>query len=185
MGYPVRLLPSLWAICVAISSSAQRPFERTHVVEIDTVTSPEVLRGVARKWFADSFKDANSVIQLDDPATNTIIGKGWSPLDANARLQYTIEVQCKKGRVRVRVYDVRHEGVGQIGFGSGAIPAPSWGPLYDEERCYVHQGGAVMEKRMFKACEKNRPIYSSKLAALVQSIENSLRSGKASADSDW
>ena len=139
--------------CFGLSARAQNPYERMKVVELDTTTSAEVLRGIVRGWFADSFKDANSVIQMDDPATNTIVGKGWSEFGSNGRLHYTVEVQCKKGRVRVKVYDVKHEGAGFIGYGTGAVPVPSLGALFDEERCYKHQGGAIMEKRMFKACE--------------------------------
>ena len=170
---------------LSFSLLAQKPLERLKVVEVDTVSPAEVLRGTARKWFADSFKDANSVIQMDDAATNTIMGKGWSEFGTNASLHYSIEVQCKKGRVRVRVYDVRHEGVGFIGYGSGAVPAPSWGMLFDEERCYVHKGGGVMEKRMFKACEKYRPEIAARLDSIIESIEKAMLTKVQAANSDW
>lgn len=173
------------AFCLGIGAQAQKPYERVKVIEVDTTTTAETLRGSARKWFVDSFKDANSVIQMDDPTTNTIMGKGWSEFGPNARLHYTVEVQCKNGRVRVRVYDVRHEGVGSIGYGTGAVQLPSWGMLFDEERCYVHQGGAIMEKRMFKACVKIRPEIAARLDSIVDSIEAAMRAGKQPSNTDW
>jgi hypothetical protein len=186
----MRLVLAALAVCITVNAAtAQQPYGREKVVEVDTVTSAEVLRATARKWFVDTYKDANEVIQMDDATTNTIVGKGWTEFGSHAGIHYTIEVQCKKGRVRIRVYDVMHKGRGSINTGAGYAPAISWGDLFDEERCFVpvrvgFQSEHGAEKQMLKFCAVNRPEIASRLDALVISIEGALKAPKA-ASSDW
>ncbi len=177
------LLVTIASVC-ALLSFAQTPYGREKVVEVDTTTTPEVLRAAVRKWFIDTYRDADAVIQMDDASTNTIVGKGWTEFGPNGELHHTVEVACKKGRARVRIYDVYHQGRGHIGYGTGAVTAPSWGQLFDEERCFVHSGGAIMEKRMFKECVRSRPEIEKRLDSLVTSLETALRAQRGSSG-DW
>lgn len=179
------LLASLVVFITINAANAQQPYGREKVVEVDTITSAEVLRATARKWFVDTYKDANEVIQMDDAATNTIVGKGWTEFGPKAGLYYSIEVQCKRGRARIRIYDVHHKGKGMIDTGVGLVPVPSWGALFDEERCFIHSGGSIMEKRMFKECVKARPEIDKRLNALVTSLEASLLQPIKASTSDW
>ncbi len=180
---------TVFAVLLSVASIAQTPYERIKVVEVDTVTTAEVLRSTARKWFVDTFKDANEVIQMDDAATNTIVGKGWTEFGSHAGIHYTIEVQCKRGRLRIRVYDVMHKGRGSINTGAGYSPAISLGYLFDEDRCYApirlgFQSGQGAEKQMLKWCAVNRPEIATRLDAIVVSIEAALKAPKA-ASSEW
>jgi hypothetical protein len=175
---------------IAITTLAQTPYGREKVVEVDTTTSAEVLKAKARQWFVDTFKDANEVIQMDDAATNTIVGKGWSEFGPNAGIHYTIEVACKQGRARYRIYDVNHKGKGGTYVSGTYIPVPSWGALYDEERCYTParagmQSAAGAEKQMMKQCAANRPEIAKRLDAIAASLEAAMKTASAPASNDW
>lgn len=78
----------------------------------------------AKRWFVDTFKDAKEVIQLEDAATNTIVGKGsfkYKPTINNSSqgrvgsMQFSVEVGCKDGRYRVRFYDFTHVAISGLG----------------------------------------------------------------------
>lgn len=60
----------------------------------------------AKSWFAVSYKSANDVIQLDDAANATIIGKGVSTTGkglAAIRFLYTIKIEGKENRFRYTI----------------------------------------------------------------------------------
>jgi hypothetical protein len=186
----MRYLTTALAAFLSLASIAQTPYGREQVVEVDTITSAEVLKAKARQWFVDTFKDANEVIQMDDAATNTIVGKGWSEFGPNAGIHYTIEVACKQGRARYRIYDVHHKGRGSINLGAGPVPVPSWGALYDEEQCYTPvragmQSAAGAEKQMKKQCVANRPEIDKRLDRIAALLEAALKSASTPAANDW
>jgi len=181
--YPTMRLPMFLSAVFASLVCVAQTFDRTHVVEVDSVTSAEALRGAAHKWFVDTFKDASKVIQMNDPATNTIVGKGYSSIGGNDDLHYTIEVQCKTGRARIRIYDITHVGHGKVGLSEYA--APSYGPVYDQVKCHAPGGGAIMEKRMEKRCVELRPRIRRQLESLESSIETALQNPVQKTSSDW
>lgn len=184
MRYPIATL----AVVLSLTSIAQKPYERSKVVEIDTVTTADVLRAKARKWFVDTFKDANEVIQMDDAATNTIIGKGWTEFGDYAGIHYTITVECKHGRFRYRIYDVHHKGRGFVP--GTTVPVPSLGSLADDERCYTPQqtglqSPAGAERKMLKTCEGMRPEVDKRLDHIAASLESAMETAAASSSDDW
>ncbi|MBK7483650.1 MAG: DUF4468 domain-containing protein [Flavobacteriales bacterium] len=187
MRYPI----ATPAVVLSLTSIAQKPYERTKVVEIDTVTTADVLRAKARKWFVDTFKDANEVIQMDDAATNTIVGKGLSKFNEYSRVNYTIEVSARKGKVRIRIYAVHHNGIGGSTVAGMYFPAPTMGNLYDEERCYTPKAGASerqakkAEENMYSWCSNSRPIIDEELDRIVQSFEAAMKTAAASSSDDW
>jgi len=177
-----------FALVLSLTSIAQKPYERIQVVEIDTVTPADVLRAKARKWFVDTFKDANEVIQMDDAATNTIIGKGWTEFGGFAGIHYTIAVECKHGRFRYRIYDVNHKGRGYVP--GTTVPVPSLGSLADDERCYTPrpaglQSAAGAERKMLQSCEKMRPEVDKRLDSIAASLVAAMKTAAASSSNDW
>jgi hypothetical protein len=176
----MRYILSTCALFIAITTLGQKPYTREQVVEVDTATSAEVLRGKARLWFVDTFKDAKEVIQMDDAATNTIVGKGWQELMGGDKMLVTIEVIAKQGRCRIRIYDVVHRWKDE----SSTL---HWGTLYDEDLCYNPPTMPMisrnqLEKQALKNCGKYRPIISSNLDRLMQSFTDAM---KAPASDDW
>lgn len=184
MRYPI----TAFILLLSIASIAQVPYERTKVVDVDSVTTAEVLRAKARKWFVDTFKDANEVIQMDDAATNTIIGKGSTEFGAYAGIHFTISVECKHGRFRYRIYDVHHKGRGFVP--GSTVPVPSLGYLEDDERCYKPQpaglqSAAGAEKQMLKQCKGLRPEVDKRLDALAASLEAAMKTATTPSSDDW
>jgi hypothetical protein len=92
------------ALLIAAYSFAQ-PFERVEVVKVDSTRSAADLYRTAERWFVDTFKDAQEVIQLRDTVTHTIVGKGSMYSSAHCFGTYAVEVETRDGRYRVRVYD--------------------------------------------------------------------------------
>lgn len=186
----MRQIITACALAIAITGVAQTPYTREKVVEVDTMTTAEVLRAKARKWFVDTFKDANEVIQMDDAATNIIVGKGWSPVGTKSGIHYTVEVACKQGRYRYRIYDVYHAGHGSASVGTAYAQTPSWGALFDEERCYIPvkepmQSAAASEKAMLHNCKNFRPQFANCLDGIAASLEAAMKAEAAPSSDDW
>jgi hypothetical protein len=99
---------------LAMASLSAQDFERVEVVKVDSTRSAADLYRTAERWFVDTFKDAEEVIQLRDTISHTLVGKGmgqvaWVYSGApNIPLpwRYSVEVQTKDGRYRVKVYDM-------------------------------------------------------------------------------
>lgn len=69
----------------------------------------------ARTWFAEAFRSANDVIQMDDATNATIIGKGNTIVGKGlmlARFLFTIKIEGKDGRFRytISVNDIHPTG---------------------------------------------------------------------------
>lgn len=119
--------------CLNIAAQECPPMDTTAVVTVDSVPAAE-LYARTKRWFATAFKNGKEVIQLDDPATFTIIGKGSVEYDDRGLMKFTIEVACKEGRYRVELRDIEHVGVGGTTIGNKYIPTSTLGSIY---RCTV------------------------------------------------
>lgn len=131
-----------------------KAYERTEVVKVDSMAKSADLYRAAKRWFADTFKDAKAVIQLEDTTTHTIVGKGNFPLvwegdSKDGRIDFTVEVMTKDGRYRVRFYDLGHFGSPKV-FGTTFYPATNLGTVYEGEQCYRPEHMWSGEKRMLK-----------------------------------
>ncbi len=162
------------------TDSTASPYGRTEVVEVDSTVPADFLMMKSKKWFVDHFKDANQVIEVDDPSTHTLIGKAWIAIGTYDAIHYTVEVQSKEGGSRIRIYDVEHQGRGSINLGNGPVPMPSFGRLYDSETCYsIEKGG---QKRMLKKCAEWKPEINSHLDGIINSLRSELIDNSAN---DW
>ena len=101
------------ALLIAACSVAQ-PFERVEVVKVDSTRSAADLYRTSERWFVDTFKDAQEVIQLRDTTTHTLVGKGARSMGEGAVLSFSLEVMTKAGRFRLRIYDVSLTSVGLV-----------------------------------------------------------------------
>lgn len=76
----------------------------SEIVNVDSV-SAKVLYVRAHQWFANTFKSAQDVIQLDDKEAGIMIGKGFfEAVSARNNLivsvYFTVEIQTKDGRYK-------------------------------------------------------------------------------------
>jgi hypothetical protein len=86
------------------------------VVQVDSASKSQ-LHFRAKQFFADAFKSAQDVIQMDDKEAGIVIGKGWSMIyirvmgnPVPSKMWYTVKVQSREGRYKVELYDISYEG---------------------------------------------------------------------------
>lgn len=85
----------------------------SEAVVIDS-TKKDVLYAKAKLWFANAFKSANDVIQLDDKENGIILGKGlFKDTEkvglagiSNRTWKFTIKIQVKDGKYKAEIYDI-------------------------------------------------------------------------------
>lgn len=102
--------------CVSMPTPTDKPMENIiEVVEIQGYKKDKLFEA-SKVWVAKSFRSANNVIQYQDQASGTIIGKGNISfpcegfIDCGAfgkdRVNFTIQIDTKDDRARVSIYDV-------------------------------------------------------------------------------
>jgi len=86
----------------------EKTFENLGKAKID-------LFGYSKKWMADTFQSANSVIQSEDLNTGQIIGKGIvestpigmaSVLGSKGYL-FSVQLDLKENKARIRIYNIQ------------------------------------------------------------------------------
>jgi len=127
------------------------------VVAVDSVSQAE-LYARAKIFFANNFKSAKNVIEMEDKDTGTIIGKGntnFTVLLTNITMSFSIKIQAKDGRYKYEIYDITYPGQ------YGNFPASDW---FSEEAYYKKNG-------------KPRSInetYKEKTLAAIESLKKSI-----------
>lgn len=103
-----RLLTCLMMLC-SISAFAK---EYTEVVQVPNKNADQ-LYSCAREWFAETFKSADKVLQMDDPVAGKLIGKGMGSLTVKSGMvpvsfnyDFTVKVFIKEGRYKYIIQDI-------------------------------------------------------------------------------
>lgn len=156
--------------CVSMPTPTDKPMESVvEVVEVQGQKKDQLFES-SKVWIAKSFKSANNVIQYQDPATGTIIGKGNIQfpcegfIDCGAfgkdKVNFTIQIDTKDDRARVSMYDITITNL-----------------------TYV-QGGInnIGQERPVSILEHQQRIQA-KLKGLIQQYKSEIVAQKAS--SDW
>lgn len=67
------------------------------------------LYSMARLLITEMFKSAKDVIQLEDKDGGVIVAKGWSEAneDHNCQIWYTLRIQCRDGRYKIDIYQIK------------------------------------------------------------------------------
>lgn len=117
----MRKLLLILASVVALSGCAtmytpdtRQPMDKYEkVVDIPNVKQEMIYEG-SRQWIAKSFNSANAVIQYQDKATGTVIGKGnmaypcasvYCMSSSKPMLKFTMQVDSKDSKARVSFSD--------------------------------------------------------------------------------
>lgn len=184
------------ALCVGTLTMAQPP-KFQEVVEVKDATASQ-LYSRAKEWFADSFKSAKDVIQLEDVANFKVIGKGntgeyysyKSVVVAYALANFTVKIECKKGRYRYTVYDITEKSK----IGGEWLPAVSLDNIYSistPEKFNAMRVKKGMKPLSGKKLERKSKPWTDRynnLVAEIAKIRESLKiyMGKInSKDNDW
>lgn len=212
-SYPIIVLavflPTIAPAQTQDSTSTFDPFEGTapsnvphELILVDSVAgvSADELYSRAKRWFADMYKDAQEVIQLDDAGNRTIMGKAVFTFTTDVligggtrrgHVKYSIEIACKDGRYRLRMYDYIHSGNRYYDAQLKAFVGPTdMGVLYDGTPCAPNYSAG--EKHKAKICEREvKPQLEAHDTAMVMSVQLAMETPTATAPassgakSDW
>lgn len=104
--------------CATAPQQPVEPVKFEKVYQMEGLNQSQVYDG-ARQWFATAFRSANAVIQYEDKATGSIIGKGNTQyrcsgfadcmtVTSGDRVDFTVRVDTKDGRMRVSYDNLTH-----------------------------------------------------------------------------
>lgn len=114
----MRIILSVFLLLLSnLSFAAKEPLkEVSEVVELPNIPQKQIF-DAAKIWMAQSFKSSNSVIQYEDAATGTIIGKGnmkypckgaWNCVaNENNLVLFTVKIDTKDNKARVIFNDLK------------------------------------------------------------------------------
>lgn len=147
--------------------------EYTEVIVVDSASADQ-LYTAAKLWFAESFKDANEVLQVQDKEAGELLGKGLFYIPTN-RFGYTaiglgfvrfqISISVKDGRYKYSFSNFIHEG--------GKQQIYDCGPLDNEKP-------TVCSKKIFIEVKEKT---NDQINNLIESLKSSMtKAGKAE---DW
>jgi hypothetical protein len=138
------------------------------VIAIDSVTAGEFyLR--AKRFFVDTFKSANDVIQMDDKESSIIIGKGYSDIyikiagpPTALQMWYSIRIQGRDGRYKYEIYDITFKSYSSLYAPGSTAPAEQ---AFEKSAYYKNNGEprAVSER------------YKIEMLKAIQNLTNSIK----------
>lgn len=95
------------------------PLTFSEVVKVDTSVSAKELYSRARTWFAETYRSAQDVIQMEDKEEGKIVAKGAIKYNSNVFvgslgtkgwIRYTLTIIVKDGRYKFDMTNFIHEG---------------------------------------------------------------------------
>jgi hypothetical protein len=155
------------------------PLAFSEVVKVDTAISANELFSRARTWFAETYRSAQDVIQMEDKEEGKIVGKGAIEYVSNVfvgsqgtkgLIRYTLTISVKKGRYKFDMTNFNHEG--NPANGPGPI---SFGLITTSEDCPAHiQPKSVKgwKNKVWKDLKKDIDTNSSVLIASLKAAMN-------------
>lgn len=110
--------------CATTPQQPVEPVKFEKIYPMGGLKQAQVYDG-ARQWFATAFRSANAVIQYEDKATGSIIGKGnmqyrcagfadCMTVTGSDRVDFTVRVDTKDGRMRVSYDNLTHYKPAQV-----------------------------------------------------------------------
>ncbi len=170
---------------MAINLYAQEPLSFSEVVQVEGISKGE-LYNRAKIWFAEVYKDAKEVIQVDDKESGKIIGKGTEPFTQSfmtssaitkGGISYIIKVFLKDGRYKYEITDFTHSAHG------GNFGKYSLGLLTSQEDCPTPK---KMAKKWSNKVWKDAKEQSEAFArVLIESLKENMSKQSAEEDDNW
>lgn len=148
----------------------------SEVVKVDSLSKLDLyLR--SKVFFANSFKSANSVIQMDDKEEAIIIGKGTVKIYIGSgfgavpsTMNFTLKIQSREGRYKYEIYNISYR--------SDALGELSAEYFYKKENYYKKNGKPRRVNQNYKE------QTMSKISNIVILLTNSMKSSKSKSEKD-
>lgn len=148
----------------------------SEVVQVDSVPKTQ-LHARAKEFFANTFRSAKDVIQLDDKETGTVIGKGFSPfpiksggMQISFEMWYTIKIQCKDGRYKAEMYDISYRSDMTENYAE---------TFFDKKNYYKKNGEPIGMAEQYKVNTVQ------KANEMFDAIQEAMKKASTSSKNDW
>jgi hypothetical protein len=138
-------------------------YEYSEVIQLDSASTKDLLYQRAKLFFANEFKSAKDVIQYDDRGEGKVIGKGHFRIEdiqliflvaftEKRDVNFTLEVFCKDGRYRYRIYGFNAEVTLRASGGSGPDNITHSEQSIDASYALTQKGSTKkMDRRLFSS----------------------------------
>lgn len=142
------------------------------IVKVSHTVSADKLFTIAQTWFANTFKNSKSVLQVNDRQSMKLIGKGLALLHPSfgstleTYIYYTVAVDIKQGRYRYKVYD--------FGFESGNETEDASGGYSHYLHGEIHKALFESKKQATKRYEHDYGFIGFTATNLILSLKNSM-----------
>ncbi len=108
-------LIGILSLCFSNLAIAQEPIVRDSVIQMQGMNPTQIYDGV-KKWFVVSCVDARDVIQIDDPANGSIVGKLFFPFEiknmtyaaGTGFVSVVVDIKIRDGRFKIKMSDFNH-----------------------------------------------------------------------------
>ncbi len=142
-------------------------------------TASELFRK-AERWMVDAFRDSKEAIDLRDSATHTLVAKGYRTLHfvvgkgittttATLPFTFTLEVMCKDGRYRSRIYNAQYNTM----------------PVELKDTCFVAEPAETGGKVLRNIPVQMRDQGCAQIMATVRELEASLKAAMLKPKDEW
>jgi hypothetical protein len=174
--FALLLLASLNCYC-----QDAEPLSFSEVISTDTALKKTELYSRAKAWFAETYKSAQDVIQLDDRENGKIIGKGSMRYTNNSLsgdassgwIRYTIIVQVKDGKYKYTLENFYHESL---------EPGYNFGKITTAQEC-PYKVSSTSQKWRNKIWQDMQTTVAGNYESLIESLKTYMR--RKTQDSDW
>lgn len=156
------------------------------IVKTDSIVKQELYSN-AKLFFANKFKSANDVIQLDDKENTIIVGKGYNDIFIKSKtssfktqLWFTIKIQCKDGRYKYEIYDLYFKSYPIGNYPSTVTNA--------EEIFDIHYFDKVakLNEKQTTAMKEQVELYKAEMIACVNGLIVSIKTDMSNRNkNDW
>lgn len=104
----MKIITAILLSLIAGNIHAQFP-EKDGKVVFEYIDTSKIQHSKAKVWFAQSFRNAKEVIQVDEP--NLIVGKGnfdFTQAMVPFLIRFSVRVDIKEDRYRIQFYDITY-----------------------------------------------------------------------------
>lgn len=179
----MRYTITTFILLLSFASIAQvdgRPSVVEKIEVVETAGTAAELYRKAERWMVDVFRDSKEAIELRDTTTHTIVakgyrtlhygvGKGVAAIHGTKGFKFTVEVSCKEGRYRSRIYNALYDDF----------------PVELKDTCYAAFPLETGPKASRMMPVELRDQFCTQIMATVRELEASLKAAMLKPKDDW
>lgn len=148
-----------------------------------TKNSPDAAYNNAKQWVAKNFKDYKQVVQMEDAPSHTLVFKGIQPIGRyngvsggfptvyKLALEYTATVECKDGKFRIKMEDLKPKSSFNLG---GGKDTPIFLHFKDIDNLEKERTNPKLDMAYINMMENMIPGSKETIAAIVSSMAQSI-----------